>query len=512
MADDRRLNAHPYVRTLDDRLRALGAFDSNPASAAALLRAAAQQSVDRLRTQCDNGERLHTIVARCDLGGEMHKVVAADLGISRRQFYRDLAFARSVIDRDVRGSVLCEVSRATAGTAPHDARLQTALALVANGHATAAVEHFAPVVETLRGDEAIWGRSVLADLMLDAGDVEAAKRELRRAFALGDDPQSAGTAHALLTQAKILHQTGKASEATALLERSIPRLESSAAAEVPLAVDTLSATMSLLAFCYHERGNFAAASAINAANPASSAGAAVSLGSRRQYLNVDAMLACDGSDGPAAARRSWNVFYQFAVAHGFVDDVSCALLQMGSIARFERRFDDAERLARESLAIERAIGFGGAPVLSMLTGVAVDRGDYERAVRLARETRDRASVGSHTWWGAHLHEAEALANRGRHAQARALCAPVARDAGAGDVRILAWTQRVEAMAFDGLGDERRAYRAARSSLEILGADAPPFHRIKSLLAAERIRPSREHRAQIRSLASVLGWSAEPPSS
>ncbi|HEY5425406.1 MAG TPA: tetratricopeptide repeat protein [Candidatus Tumulicola sp.] len=504
MADDRLLNAHPYVRTLDDRLRALGASDSNPASAAALLRAAAQQSIDRLRAHCDNGERLHTIVARCDLGGEMHKVVAADLGISRRQFYRDLAFARNTIDQDVRDGMLREVPHAT-GTTPQDARLQTALALVANGHAKAAVDYFAPVVETLRGDEAMWGRSLLADLMLDAGDVKSAKRELRRAFALGDDPHGAGMAHALLTQAKILQQTDKVSEASVLLERLIPRLESSAAANVPLLVDTLSASMSLLAFCHHERGYFAAASAVNAGNPASSAGAAVSLGSRRQYLNVDATLACDGSDGPAAAQPAWNAFYQFAVAHGFVDDVSCALLQMGSIARFERRFEDAERLARESLAIERAIGFGGAPVLGMLAGIAVDRGDYERAVRLACEARDRARIGSRTWWAAHLHEAEAFTHWGRHAQARAACASVARDADSGDVRIQAWIQRVEAMVFEGLGDERRAYRAARSSLEILGADAPPFQRIKGLLAAEHIRPSREHRAQIRTLASVLGW-------
>jgi hypothetical protein len=63
----------------------------------------------------------------------------------------------------------------------------------------------------------------------------------------------------------------------------------------------------------------------------------------------------------------------------------------------------------------------------------------------------------------------------------------------------------EATAFGGLGDNGAAYRAAGSALEILGDAAPPFHRLKSLMVAHQIRPTRSHRTQIRDLAAVLGW-------
>lgn len=48
------------------------------------------------RTQTERIERQYAIITRCDLGGQLHKVVASDLGISMRTFYRERldAFAR----------------------------------------------------------------------------------------------------------------------------------------------------------------------------------------------------------------------------------------------------------------------------------------------------------------------------------------------------------------------------------------------------------------------------------
>lgn len=505
VTDDERLGAHPYVRVLDGRLRLLGVAESSHSNAVALVREAALRAVDQLRTNRDNGERLYAIVARCDLGGEMHKIVAADLGISRRTFYRDLAFAREAIDERVHDGMLRETAPAAARPNVTDARLQTARSLAAGGHWRAAVGHFAPVVEKLHGEEAVWGHCVLAELLLDGGEVRAARRELRRARAAADDADGHGAAHAGLTNAKLLYQTGRAPEAARSLEQLLGQLETFTDAGSPLALDTFSETLTLLAFCYHERGDFAAAAATNARNPASDERVPVSPSARRQFLNVDAMLACDGSAGPSAAQRACRTFYDFAVARGFLDDISSALLQMGGLARLERRFDEAERLAREALAIQHAIGADGTPVLNMLTGIAVDRGDYDGAVRIARRMRTQATAGSHAWSGAHLHEAEALALAGRQREARAICQRVARDADTRDVRVAAWLRRVEAMVFDGLGDETQAFRAAGSALEILGKDAPPFHQIKNLLIAQHIRPSRAQRAQIRRLADVLGW-------
>ena len=502
LTDDRWLCAHPYARDLGARLYA---NDDEPGASAAVLRSNALLAIRRLREQPVNGDRLHAIVSRCDVGGELHKSVAAELGLSRRQFYRDLAFARGLVDRDVRGAGDCTAASPTAPAPSDDARFKTAIVLSAGGHGKAAVDHFAPAVDALEGSAAVWGHSMLASLLLDDGDAVSAERELGVAAARSDGATGVAAEHALLTRAKLLHQTGRAPEAAHILESIVARLEPLALGGSQLAVDTFSEALALLAFCCHERGDFAAAARFDSKNPA--AIATVSPFARRQYLNVNAMLSCDGSAGPAPARRICDAFYRFAVANGFLDDVSAALLQLAGIARFERRLDDAERLARESLSIQRTIGGAGAPILGMLTAIAIERGAYDRAVPLARETRELAPTGSHTWWGAHLHEAEAMAASSQHAQALRICRHVQRDASAADTRLAAWRQRVEATIFAALGDREDAYRAAGVSLEILGDDAPPFHRLKSLLVAAQARPSRSHRAEIRSLAAVLGWPA-----
>jgi tetratricopeptide (TPR) repeat protein len=470
--------------------------------------AAALQAVDRLRAGHENGERLHAIVSRCDMQGESHKVVAGNLGLSRSQFYRDLAQARQIIAEEIRASMARELSGPTIDGTPFGTRLQTAISLAGCGHGKAAVAYFTPVVATLTGAERIWGHAVLAELFLGDGDFSAAERELQRAFSLDDDESGLGLARALLAKAALLHETGHESDASACLERAVKQVESHAAASrSPLARDTLSTALSNLTFCYFERFDLNAAVRTHAKNPASSEGAFVSPAVRMAYLKIDAMLACDSSAGPARAREACSAFHRFAVAHGLLDEISHALLQLGGVARIERRLDDAQRLAQESLELQYAIGRRNAPALSMLSCIAFDKGEYDDAVRLARKTRAESPSGSQTWWHSHLSEAEALAQAGRHDEARAICDRVRHETGDRDARISAWSRRVEARIFERLGNESAAYRAAGSALEILGKDAPPFYRLKSLLIAQHLRPARSQREQIRGLAAVLGWSA-----
>lgn len=489
--DDRLVAEHPLARAFS-------------APDAATVRENVLQAVERLRDLPSSGERLHAIAARCDLGGELHKIVAADLGLSRRQFYRDLARARGFVERELDAPF--DAVPASVPPSDGEARLQTAIALASAGHGRTAVEHFAPIVARLLGEAAAWGHCVLADLQLDNGDVAGARRELKVAVeCAGSD--GIGADRARLTGAKLLQYAG-AAQAARELEDLVARLDARGE-DSSLAVDTLSEALALLAFCYHERGDFAAAETAARRNPASSPGRRVSAFARRQSLNVNAMLACDADAGPRAAQQSCDAFYRFAVANGFLDDVSAALLQSSGIARFERRLDEAQRLAAESLAIQRTIGSTGAPVLGMLAAIAVDAGDYARGQQLARETRAAAPAGSHTWWATYLHEAEALARSRDHREALRICRRVAREAGDRDARIAAWRSRVEGLAYDALGDRARAYRAAGMSLDILGDRAPPFHRLKSLLVAQQIRPSRRRREQIRDLTALLGWNEAP---
>jgi hypothetical protein len=468
------------------------------------LRSNALRAVERLRTLPGNGDRLHAIVARCDVGGELHKVVAAELGLSRRQFYRDLAFARDWISRDLATSR----SREAVATVARDPRLQTALSLSAGGRGRAGADHFAPVVAGLRGEEAVWGHCLLAELLLDDGDVASARRELKVAFGLGGGTVAA-RARALVTRAKLLIETGRPSAAARTLERATVQLAGVALPDAALLADAESEARTLLAFCYHERGNFGLAARVHEQNPAAFPGV-VSPTALRQYLNVNAMLACDDGDGVGSAQTACATFYQFAVSHGFLDDVSAALVQMAGIARFERRLDEAQRLAREALTIRQAIGLPDAQIRIMLTAVTLDRGEYAGAARLAREARALVATGSHAWWSTHLYEAEALARSGELQRALEICSYVGDEASNDDARITALRYRVEALAFDALGDSRRAYAAIGSALDLLGTDAPPFHRLKSLSIAQRIRPNESQGTQIRDLVNALGWDATPP--
>lgn len=473
-------------------------------SETARLRAAALQGVERLRSR-DDGARWHAIVMRCDIGGETHKAVAADLGLSRRQFYRDLSAARQAVAMEIRR----EVVRVTPATPelPFAAQLQTAAALAAAGHRRVAVNAFQPVVETMRGEASVWGRGMLAEFLLYDGDVAGADRELALARDACRDAGDSGREHILLIEASKSFEAGRLAETVRVLEDCMSLSQPNAEAHSPLAVETLSRALTLLAFCYQVRGAFHAASAAHARNPAGN-GKSVSAMAKIEFLNVNAMLACDGPAGPAGAYEACDAFYEFAAERGFLEDISAALLQKGGVARTQRRLDEAARLARESLAIHRAIGRPSAAILSLLSGVAVDGGESDEAIALAREMRAEASPHTRTWCGAQLHEAEALAQSGRFRTARSACESVAGEAEQDDVRILAWRRRIEAAALAGEGDRNGASSAAGEAIEILGSDAPPFHRLKSLIVAERIRPERRRRGKIRELVDLLGWPKE----
>jgi tetratricopeptide (TPR) repeat protein len=412
----------------------------------------------RLRDE-PRGERLHAIVTRCDLANEPHKSVAGDLAISRRQFYRDLDEARRRV-----AAFLEERPEARDDRTIGDWKLAATVSLTADGR------------------------------------IEAA-RKLLPLDAAGSDPAEA-LAWQSIGRALALQTAGQSAEAAAMLERCIQqfRVREDGA---PIGADMRSYCYTSLTFCYLELGRLREAATTHARNPAAVPGAVSTL-MRKQYLNIDAMLACEGRSGSARARAICVAFHRFAVEHGFVDDISSSLLLLAGIARFERRYDESERLARESLLIHEALDRPVAPIFSMLTGIAIDRGDGRAGIVLARETRTRAATRSHAWWASHLFEAEATNLLKRPAPALAICAMVERDADGSDERIRSWTSRVRAGSFALQGETINARRAAETALEISGEDGPAYLRLRNLLVAERLTPRRQRADEINDLAALLG--------
>ena len=84
----------PPYRDLSTVLREAGFLGASDASLSAvrsrvLHALAAFRDGATSRLQAERAERQYAIITRCDLGGELHKVVAADLAISMRTFYRE---------------------------------------------------------------------------------------------------------------------------------------------------------------------------------------------------------------------------------------------------------------------------------------------------------------------------------------------------------------------------------------------------------------------------------------
>lgn len=71
-----------------------------------LVRTLIALSVEALRGKRSRRERLIQIVLRCDLQQQLHKKVAADLGLSLRQFYRDRRHALHQLDVALRQELL----------------------------------------------------------------------------------------------------------------------------------------------------------------------------------------------------------------------------------------------------------------------------------------------------------------------------------------------------------------------------------------------------------------------
>ena len=413
----------------------------------------------RLRDE-PRGERLHAIVTRCDLTNEPHKSVAGDLAISRRQFYRDLDEARRRV-----AAFLEERPEARDDRTIGDWKLAATVSLTADGYVDAARK--------------------LAPLVGDGGDPAeaAAWRSMGRAAALRD--------------------AGKSAEAAAVLERCIDEFRVRDDG-TPIDADLRSYCFTSLTFFYFEFGKLREAVRTHARNPAAAPGAVLTL-TRKQYLNVDAMLAIDGRSGAARARAICLAFHRFAIEHGFVDDISSSLLLLAGIARSERRYEEAERLARESLMIHEAIDRPIAPILSMLSGIAIDRGDATAGIALARETRTHASTQSHAWWASHLFEAEATNMLRQPAPALAICAMVERESDSADARIRSWTRRVRAGSLGLQGESAAARRSAETALEIAGPDGPAYQRLENLLVANDLSPRPQRTDEIKDLAALLGW-------
>src|SRR5581483_3813001 len=174
----------PY-RDLSSLLRDAGAVqdagEESEQTRARVIRALATfERTGKSRVQAERVERQFAIITRCDLGGQLHKVVAADLGISMRTFYRERGEA---FDR-LRMALTVERTRPALPPLPSPMakRLEAARLLAAQGRLGEAAARLNEVASgELEPALAATVHARVAALCRRMDDIEASNEALARA-------------------------------------------------------------------------------------------------------------------------------------------------------------------------------------------------------------------------------------------------------------------------------------------------------------------------------------------
>jgi len=424
----------PAYRDLSAALRDAGFTPAEGASAQAVrARVVAALSTfltgEMSRVQSERLERQHTIITRCDLGGQLHKVVAADLGISMRTFYRERrdGFAR------LRCALLTlpEQTPVVQPIAGDDLarRIERAWEQASLGRIREAIVRLeeivagAPPALLAVACARLAGARFLANG--DAATGEALVRARRALAMLGPGAASAvAEAEIRIVEALDLECAGAFERALQLHERVALDLRSGA----PHAVDTSRRAVLARIEAHTGRGDAARALeiALDARGLVGGEGAPAAF---RTALDV-AVAECTVMLGSqmAAARNGALELQATAASRGEVL-LAARTLQIAaqaSLALFDREGGLAH--ARAALALAREVHAArlGAAMLLELAGTFAELGDGETALALAEERAAERERDDFFAGVVRLREADALVALGQHREAAEQAAQAVR--------------------------------------------------------------------------------------
>jgi tetratricopeptide (TPR) repeat protein len=262
----------PY-RDLSDLLRETGSIDREGAQTeqarARVVRALATfERAGRTRVQAERVGRQFAIITRCDLGGQLHKVVAADLGISMRTFYRERAEGFERL-REALGKDRFEAHDVPQAPSPLALRLERARMLGARGKLSEAIASLHdlgssesdPAVAAIAQARvaSLWRRRGLAHESDDA-----LARARRSAARLGNGaPHTVAEAEIQLADAHRLRAAGRFASAAGAAARIAGSMSLRWAHATPSGIEAVRAAMALHLEVLLEQG--AAAQALSVA-------------------------------------------------------------------------------------------------------------------------------------------------------------------------------------------------------------------------------------------------------
>ncbi len=486
---------------------------------AELVRSCAEQlraETNGSREHAERRERQYQILFRCDLQSEPHETVAAELALSRRQFYRERKEAaqylaqflqQAVSERVARSQEVrldrfaLEVARATAlrlaGVPGASERFRRALVAPDEGDVARRVEPWCHLVDLLVNDNR-------------SGEAEHEITRLRGtlAAARGLDRAAARDAHVRVEMQVAAHLwfQGRLPAALAVDEREEGALLEMARSANPAAREFFMRTRIRQALCglmsgslTRARGNLEEVRATLDADD-------LPLAPRIEFLIVYGNLKDHAMGDSGEAMNMVFEALDLARRHGLVELVIDAMSGLSSAAQIRGDHQAGRRYVYDILPIAEhaALPAQRGMLLNVAAISEAALGQHKTAVALAHRARSILAGDSLERIYSSLAEAQARVTIGQFAEggsaaadAQAAAAAIASD------RLSGTALRLLAESAEGLGHLEDARDQIAGAIEALEREGPPFARLPAYRAAARITGEARYARTAAELAAAI---------
>jgi tetratricopeptide (TPR) repeat protein len=460
-------------------------------------------------------ERLRVIVVRCDLGKQLHSLVAADLAVSERHFYRLRRLALERLGANITGTLV--ESRAIAGVAdPIGIRLSYATALYNAGNfdaARAALE----AIQSLYGDPEQRARIAcrLAEVCCTTGHMTDSRTHIESVerFAVGSCETTATAdilkAEICVAKVKLAQCAGDLKTARTTAERVVNYLRGFT--EPTLRERTAEALVSVLLILTELRrdeGAYDDALAIAFEAIATLDRCGVSSSSQRlQCMVAIANLRFFTSGGLSRTIEDLTLAYDYAQADGVPRIASSIAGDLCGAYGILGNMERAQQFGMEAVAIGQSVCSAKELARTSLEVAMVQTilGDVRSARQLLTDTRARIS-DSDTYLNAiiGLYDADADLADGHYRRAleRASASERVMER-LQATRFLGSALRIEAEAHEGLGQLASAVRSIGESVRILEASGHAYTLARAYSSSARISKKWTHRLAADDLLRAL---------
>jgi tetratricopeptide (TPR) repeat protein len=485
----------------------------------ALIRACAEQirgDATAPRESRENRERQYQILVRCDLGREPHAVVAADLALSRRQFYRERREASQSLARFVAEYVQERVARPQALAIDRfTLELSRAKALRLAGEAATSERVLRDLIASDHG----FSRRVepwcgLIDILMNGNRIAEAEHELKQvqigleaASGLNRNAAAQSRARIDMQLASYLLFQGRMREAVALDARAEGVVTGMARSLSPEAREFFVATRIRQAVCAIMSGTLERARAgMEEARATLASADDLPLALRINFLVAYGTVKYHVGGGIDESLALVAEALALAQRHGLIELVIEAMSQLSSNAQVRGDHLTGTRYIYEILPV--AERFALPAQHGMLLNVAAisetSLGHHADAVRLAARAREILAGNSLESIYSSLAEAQArLSTRAFPQSSQAARAAFAAASAIRSDRLAGTALRLLAESAEGLGRREEAREHIVGAIAALEREGPPFALFQAYQAAARITGDRKYRRSAVELGSAL---------